>query len=104
MCAENVLQEEVLIKYGLLPDIIKTIHVFADKVGVLEEALSLLACLAADMEIVRRQCLLELVHERIVEIIRSPLDSVPLLKICFEALSKYSIFHVLYRMSQSKQS
>ncbi|XP_065071616.1 leucine-rich repeat serine/threonine-protein kinase 2-like isoform X2 [Rhopilema esculentum] len=90
LCSENVLQEEVLIKYDLLTDIRKTLHVFADNTGVLEEALSLLACMAADMDIVRRQCLLELTHDRVVEIMNAHKGAIPLLKICFEILAVFA--------------
>ena len=89
MCAENGLQEELLIKYDLLTDIRRTLHIYGEKADVLEELLSLLACLAADMDIVRRQCLLELTHVRVVEIINTHQDCLPLLKICFETLGEF---------------
>ncbi len=88
MCFKNVLQEEILVKYELLTDIKETLHVYCDKAGVLEEALGLLACLATDMEIVRRQFMLELIYERVVEVMEAHENAVPLLKTCFETLGK----------------
>eukprot|EP00794_Sanderia_malayensis_P005393 gene5393-6066_t len=86
LCFKNVLQEGLLLNYDFLNDIKETLHVHCNKDCVLKEALSLLACLATDMEIVRRQCMLELVHERVVEIMKANSNSVLLLKTCFETL------------------
>ena len=95
LCSKNVLQEELLFKYGLLTDIVKTLHEHSDNVGVLEESLSLLACLAADMEIVRRQCMIGLTHERVVEIIDAHIDSIPLIKTCLETLGEYFLLELV---------
>jgi len=86
LCYENYLQEELLTKYDILTDISRCLHRYGDHVGVLEEALGVLACLAGDMDIVRRQCLLEQVHVRVVEIINAHDTCLSLLKICFETL------------------
>ena len=98
MCYENYLQEELLTKYDILTDISRCLHRYGDHVGVLEEALGVLACLAGDMDIVRRQCLLEQVHVRVVEIINAHDTCVSLLKICFETLGLFCSFSSCYAL------
>ena len=96
LCYQNGLQEEQLIKYDIWMDISRTLHKYGNT-GVLEEALSVLACLAGDVDIVRRQCLLEQTHVRVVEIINTHQNSLPLLKICFETLgSAYVILPFIF--------
>ena len=92
LCYQNVLQEELLIKYEIWTDISRTLHKFGDSndSGVLEEALSVLACLAGDMDILRRQCLLEQTHMRVAEVINTHQDCQSLLSICFETLGNLS--------------
>lgn len=62
---------------------------FADHVGVQQEAIALIACLATDVELVWHQSAVEGIHCMILNAMDNFPDEISLSEIALEALGKY---------------
>lgn len=62
---------------------------FADHIGVQEEAIALIACLATDVELVWHQSAVEGIHSMILNAMNNFPDQMSLAEISLEALGEY---------------
>lgn len=69
---------------------------FADHIGVQEEAIALIACLATDVELVLHQVAVEGIHSMILNAMNNFPDQMSLAEISLEALGEYLYISLVF--------